>query len=122
MVVGFEIVKGITILKTAKNELVNFFSFALVMDIRTAIQNYFKSQPVSKAYLFGSYARGEQDEKSDIDLLVELESKTNLFTFIKMKNELEALLQKPVDLVSSKAVSKFISPFIEKDKILVYEK
>ena len=38
------------------------------------------------------------------------------------KNELEALLQKPVDLVSSKAVSKFINPFIEKDKILVYEK
>lgn len=92
------------------------------MDIRAAIQNYLKSQPVSKAYLFGSYARGEQDEKSDIDLLVELDSKTNLFAFIKMKNELEALLQKPVDLVSSKAVSKFIKPFIEKDKILVYEK
>jgi len=92
------------------------------MDIKTSIQNYFKSQPVSKAYLFGSYARGEQDEKSDIDLLVELDSKTNLFSFIRMKNELEILLQKPVDLVSSKGVSKFIKPFIEKDKILVYEK
>ncbi|MCG3165448.1 MAG: hypothetical protein POELPBGB_01211 [Bacteroidia bacterium] len=101
---------------------IKILSFALIMDIRTAIQNYFKSQPVSKAYIFGSYARGEQDEKSDIDLLVELESETNLFTFIKMKNELEGLLQKPVDLVSSKAVSKFIKPFIEKDKILVYEK
>lgn len=92
------------------------------MDIRTSIQNYFKSQPVNRAYLFGSYARGEQDEKSDIDLLVEFDSKTDLFSFIRMKNELETLLQKPVDLVSSKGVSRFIKPFIEKEKILIYEK
>ena len=92
------------------------------MDIRTSIQNYLKSQPVNRAYLFGSYARGEQDEKSDIDLLVELDSKTDLFSFVRMRNELETLLQKPVDLISSRGLSKFIKPFIEKEKILIYEK
>jgi predicted nucleotidyltransferase len=37
------------------------------------IRNYFKTQPVLKAYLFGSYVRGEADENSDVDILVELD-------------------------------------------------
>lgn len=38
-----------------------------------AISNYFKTCPVLKAYLFGSYVRGETDSKSDVDILVDLD-------------------------------------------------
>ena len=37
------------------------------------IANYFKTQPVIKAWLFGSYARGEETEKSDVDIIVSLD-------------------------------------------------
>ena len=37
------------------------------------IRTYFQDKPVLKAYLFGSYARGEADRKSDVDILVELD-------------------------------------------------
>jgi hypothetical protein len=59
---------------------------------------------------------------SDIDILVELEDSVDLFQFISIKLELEKLLNKPVDLVSINGVSPRIKPYIEKDKVLIYEK
>lgn len=40
-------------------------------DIKTTIAEYFKTQPVLKAWLFGSFARGEETPDSDVDILVE---------------------------------------------------
>ena len=87
------------------------------------LNNYFKIQPVFKAFVFGSYARNENDNESDLDLLVELDySKPVGLKFIKMKLELEKLMHKKVDLVSENSVSKYIKPFIEKEKMLIYAK
>ena len=85
------------------------------------IRDYFKKQPVLKAYLFGSYARGEADEKSDIDLLVDLDYSQHIgFSFFGMYSDLEQLLKRKVDVIPSDGVSKRIAPFIEKDKKLIY--
>ena len=85
------------------------------------IREYFKKQPVLKAYLFGSYARGEADAESDIDLLVDLDYSQNIgLHFFGMPLELEEILHRKVDVVSSEGVSEFIQPFIEKDKKLIY--
>jgi len=87
------------------------------------IKKFFKNKPVLKAYLFGSYSRGEADENSDIDILVELDySKQIGLEFVQMQLDLQDLLQRKVDLLSAKAVSKYIYPFIENDKYLIYEK
>lgn len=59
------------------------------------IQDYFKTQPVLKAYLFGSYVRGEATEESDVDLLVELDYTQRIgLHFVQMIFDLEDLLQK----------------------------
>jgi len=85
------------------------------------IREYFKKQPVLKAYLFGSYARGEADAESDIDLLVDLDYSEHIgLKFFGMYADLEELLHRKVDVVSSDGVSKYIKPFIEKDKKLIY--
>ncbi|HMQ00221.1 MAG TPA: nucleotidyltransferase domain-containing protein [Cyclobacteriaceae bacterium] len=86
------------------------------------ICNYFRTQPVKKAYLFGSYARGDADYKSDIDLMADLDEQVGLFKFISMQIRLEELLKRKVDLISSRGISKHILPFIEKDKKLIYER
>lgn len=87
------------------------------------IKKYFISKPVIKAYLFGSFSRGEADESSDIDILVELDYTKNIgLEFFRMQNELQNILHRKVDLLTTKAVSKYIHPFIDKDKSLIYEK
>lgn len=91
-------------------------------DINKIIQHYLIAQPVRKAYLFGSYARAEENTESDIDILIELEENVDLFQFINIKLELEKLINKPVDLVSSNGISPRLKPYIDKDKILIYEK
>jgi uncharacterized protein len=79
-----------------------------------SIKNYFKTRPVLKAYLFGSYARGMADNKSDIDILVDLDySKKIGLQFIQMRLDLEKLLNNKVDLVSSNGVSKHIKPIVD---------
>jgi uncharacterized protein len=79
------------------------------------IREYFKKQPVIKAYLFGSYARGEADAESDIDLLVDLDYSVHIgLKFFGMYADLEKILHRKVDVVSSDGVSKYIKPFIEK--------
>ena len=86
------------------------------------IQEYFKTQPVLKAWLFGSYARGEETPDSDIDIMVDLDySKPVGLEFVQMQLDLQSLLQKSIDLVSSRGVSKYIKPFIDTDKKLLYE-
>ena len=87
------------------------------------MKDYFSGQPVIKAYLFGSYSRCEADNDSDVDILVDLDYSKHIgLGFVTMQSELQQKLQKKIDLISSKAISKHIKPFIEKDKILIYER
>ena len=88
-----------------------------------SIKNYFKTRPVLKAYLFGSYVRGLADNKSDIDILVDLDySKKIGLQFIQMKLDLQKLLNSEVDLVSSNGMSRYIKPLVDIEKRLIYEK
>jgi len=86
------------------------------------LKKYFLSKPVIKAYLFGSFARNEEKTDSDIDILVELEDNVDLFQFALIKIELEKLLSRNVDLVSSNGVSPRLKPYIDNEKFLIYEK
>lgn len=89
----------------------------------STISDYFKKQPVKRVYLFGSQIRGESEEGSDIDILVELDySKPIGLKFIKMKFDLQDILERKVDLLSNNAVSKHIRPQIDKEKYLIYER
>jgi len=86
------------------------------------IQEFFRDKPVFRAWLFGSQARLEANDKSDVDLLVELDYNQKIgWEFVTMKLELEELLQTKVDLVSSEGLSPFIGPYIEAEKQLIYE-
>ena len=88
-----------------------------------SLQNYFSTQPVLKAYLFGSYARNEAINSSDIDVLVDLDySQFVGLEFVQMQLDLQDLLALKVDLVSSRGLSKYIKPIIENEKILIYER
>jgi len=87
------------------------------------IKHFFSGLPVKKAYLFGSYSRNEADENSDIDILVELDHSTPIgMRFFSYGDELQSLLKKKVDIVSDEGISKYVKPYIDKEKVLIYER
>ena len=87
------------------------------------IAEYFKTQPVLKAWLFGSYSRGEQTKDSDVDILVLLDKSRPIgLKFFGMWSDLEELLGRKVDLVSDGTLLPFAQQSAEKDKILIYER
>ena len=86
-----------------------------------AIKNYFKNRPVLKAYLFGSYVNGNANNESDIDILIDLDYSQRIgLGFVQMQIDLENLLKTKVDLVSSNSLSKYIKPYIDQEKELIY--
>jgi hypothetical protein len=85
------------------------------------IQEYFKTQPVEKAWVFGSFSRGEERPESDVDIMVSLIPGTRLgLKFFAMNLELERLLNRRVDLVIEGDLLPYAEKTANHDKILVY--
>ena len=92
-------------------------------DIKTQILQFFADKPVQKVWLFGSYARGDADDESDIDVLVDIEKGAKVgMRYYLWHEELSEIFNKKVDIVSHGWENKFMKPFIDKDKTLIYEK
>lgn len=88
-----------------------------------SIQKYFSGQPVLRAYVFGSYARGDADEKSDIDILLQLDYSQKIgLRYVRMQLDLEKLLHKRVDFSSEDFLKPRIKDAIQREKQLLYEK
>lgn len=88
------------------------------------IADYFKTQPVLKAWLFGSFARGEEREDSDVDILFEpdMSQRFSLLTLGGMYMDLKDLLGREVDLVPEGSLLPFATESANHDKILIYER
>ena len=89
-----------------------------------AIQDFFRKEPVERAWLFGSFSRMEESPDSDIDILVDLDTSVplGLLQYAGMINKLEGLLGRKVDLVASGSIKPFAQESINRDKVLVYER
>ena len=88
------------------------------------VADYFKTQPVLKVWLFGSFSRGEQREDSDVDILI-LPDKSqhfSLFTLSGMYEDLKVLLGREVDLITEGGLMPFARESADRDKILIYER
>jgi predicted nucleotidyltransferase len=86
------------------------------------IADYFETQPVLKAWLFGSYSRGEQREDSDIDIMIVPDEGVGLFKLSGMHLDLQDILNAQVDLVTEKGLMPFARESADHDKILIYER
>lgn len=95
------------------------------VSIINPIKEYLKTQPIERAWVFGSFSRGEERSDSDIDLLVEYDRKNQhvgLFTIINIKQQLQQLVGRDIDLVENGTLMTFAQKSAEKDKILIYER
>lgn len=94
------------------------------MGVPQIISDYFSTQPVAKAWLFGSYSRGEATPHSDVDIMVSFlpDSNITLLSYTHIVNDLQRLLHKKVDLTEEGQLLPFAQESAERDKILIYER
>lgn len=94
-----------------------------VQQIKDTVTDYFKDKPVKSVYLFGSYARGEAKEESDVDLLIEYDDTKkmlSLFDVLRFKVGLEEKLHRNVELVEGEYLHKRFRSFVDKDKFQIF--
>jgi predicted nucleotidyltransferase len=87
------------------------------------IKKYLATKPVLRAWLFGSQADGTATDNSDVDILLEFDHTQPIgLQYVQIWMDLQEIIGKKVDLVATGGVSPHIKPFIDAQKILVYER
>ncbi len=86
-----------------------------IATIKKMVLPILKPYRVTRAGLFGSFARGEATAKSDVDILVEIGKPIGLFEFIRLERKLEEVLGRRVDLVEHSTLKPRIKPYVMKD-------
>jgi predicted nucleotidyltransferase len=85
---------------------------SILMAHKNEIEKKFKVEEIG---IFGSYVKGEQNEKSDLDILVKFKEPVGLFEFLELEEYISNLLGIKVDLVSKKALKPKIGEYILKE-------
>jgi predicted nucleotidyltransferase len=78
-----------------------------------------KKYSISELGIFGSFARGDFNEKSDIDILVDFNGRIDGFEYIRLAHELEDAFKHKIDIVSRKGIKPQYLPYVEKSLIHV---
>lgn len=89
-------------------------------EIKTAVAPLAEEYGLKNVYLFGSYARGDQKDNSDIDLLVELGKPMGYFKFNGLNRRLEEKLNRNVDLCTPGSLYPEVADATRRDEVLIY--
>ena len=81
-----------------------------------------RKHDVRQLRIFGSAARGEERPDSDVDFLVEFESRKSLFDLVGLQLDLEELLQRPVDVLTEPSLSPYLRDRILASASVVYDR
>lgn len=89
----------------------------LLKKYKKRIEKSARMHGVRSIRVFGSFARGEENAGSDIDLLVELEPNRSLLDIISLKYEIEDLTGRTVDVVTAAGISPYLAEQITKEAV-----
>ena len=88
------------------------------------VQKYLAKTAITKAWVFGSFARGEETPESDLDLLVDYDKdvQISLLDIVRNKLDLETITHREVDLITNGSLKPFAVESANRDKYLIYER
>jgi len=92
---------------------------AYIEEIKRKILPILRNYGVKRVGLFGSYVRGEMKEDSDIDILIEIEKNISLLDFVGLKQEIEEVLRKKVDLVEYDTIKPLLKERILSEQVRI---
>ena len=92
------------------------------VELEKAINAVSPSFDINKVYLFGSFARGQQTETSDVDLCLETGQKFSLLNAVNYSKEIKALTGRDVDVVTERSLYPHVRTAMLKDRTLLYER
>jgi hypothetical protein len=93
-----------------------------IQELKKQITPILEKYDVRRASLFGSFARGQENSESDIDVLVELGDRRGLFVLAGLKRELEEKTGMEVDLLTYNSINPLLKEDILKDEFSIYER
>lgn len=93
-----------------------------IAEIQDKITPTLRQYGIARAQIFGSVARGSDTPKSDVDLLISLGKPMGLIEYVRMKRELEQVLNRKVDIVTDKGLRHSLRTLITPDLCTIYEK
>lgn len=85
------------------------------------IITYCQNNGIEYLGVFGSYARGDFKENSDIDILIKVQDDKSLLDIVRMERELSEILGIKVDLLTEESISKYMRSSIKKEVKTIYE-
>jgi len=91
-----------------------------IKKIKLEIAPILKKHQVKRASVFGSYARGENNKNSDIDILVELERGKTMIDLINLEMDIEKKTNRKIDLITFKSINPLIKKNILRDEVKIY--
>jgi len=92
-----------------------------IEQIQQTVQDYFKDKPVKKVYLFGSYAKGNPTEDSDVDLLVDLDYEKKIgLSYFGWSVYLGRILKARVDIASFNEINDRVLNNISPEMKVIY--
>lgn len=96
---------------------------AIIEQHRNELEAICQKNGIVSLSLFGSFARGDETDESDLDFLVEFkdDSQLSLFDLGGIVHELTEVFHRKVDLVEKKALNKRIAPYIQDDITPIYQ-
>ena len=96
-----------------------------ISDLIPSIRNYLHDKPVLRAWIFGSFSRGEETDESDVDILGDYDDSNGTVSLLKMGGmlmDLSDIVGRRVDLVDNRGLKDFARKSVEHDRILIYER
>ncbi len=90
-------------------------------NIHQIIENYFSNKPVKRVLLFGSFSRDEENNNSDIDLILNLEHPIGLFALGRYFADLENLTLRNIDIARENSITHEFLNTIKDDLKIVYK-
>lgn len=89
--------------------------------IHTTVREYFEGKPVSKISIFGSYAAGEDNQNSDLDILLQMDHPVGLMELSRYKNDLEEKIKMKIDIGTEAGLSKYVADKVRENSEVIYE-
>ncbi|MBR4060117.1 MAG: nucleotidyltransferase domain-containing protein [Lachnospiraceae bacterium] len=92
-----------------------------IEELKSIVSPIAEKYQISRVYLFGSFARGDYDEQSDIDIRIEKGNLKGMFALCGFYTEVSEALERKVDILTTGSLSEEFLESIKKDEILLYK-